>query len=169
MLVIPKSQQKWITPRHYSLKYNRNQEYLKMSGSNINQQKVAKHTDTEILFLDDVKLGVDKTNVLQMLGEPFFIFHDIHENKPHLVFNYGLKSGSNKLKVELHFIKNSFSFGTISYLASGLNFIELNTLFKEKYGIPSFNILRDIIVDPLGNFIDFHLKHNSLVIAVSQK
>lgn len=169
MLVMPKSQQRWITPSHFFLNYDGDQKYLNMAGNKINKLKIKQYAKSEILFLDQVNLGEAENSVIEKLGDPFFIFQDYQDMQPYKVYSYGLKSGNNKLKVHMHFVDTKFSFGTITFNTYLINYGEISAHFQEKYNIPNFNILRDIIVDPSGNFIDFHLKHNFLVMMISRK
>lgn len=147
---------------------NRDLKYLNTACSNT-KLKVKQYTNTEILFLDDVNLGENEHNVVKKLGKPFSIHRDSLAKLSHTVYTYGLKSGSNKLKVELHFVEDSFSFGTISYMTNFINYLELNTYLKEKYSFTDFNFLRDIIVDPLGNVLEFHVESNCFTIILSIK
>jgi len=168
MIELPKSQRKWITPMHYSLMYNVDLKYLNCIFGKV-RLKVKRCIKSEILFLDTVILGENETDVVKKMGEPFFIRRGYLAKRSHAVYTYGLKSGNNKLKVEMHFIENVFLFGIISYKNNFINYVELNTHLNEKYGFPDFNFLRDMVVDPWGNFLEFHVESNNLVVIISKK
>lgn len=165
-VVIPKSQKEWITSDHYALRFNGDQKYLKTAGKYPGKMRFEHRINTEILFLDDVQLGLDERKVVKKLGDPFFIYRNDLEKNQHCVYSYGLKSGSKKLKVEIHFLNKLFAFGTIRFFKSAVNYSELNAQIKLKYGLPDFHYLRDIIVDPLGNVLEFHVENDYLVIMI---
>ena len=168
MIVIPKSQKKWITPIHHILIYDGDIRYLNLSGSNRTKLKVKQYTTAEILFLDHVNLGDEEDIVVEKLGEPFFIYKGEMVNAEHKVYSYGLKSGNNRLKIQLHFIKKSFSIGIISYRTYCLDYCELNNNYRRKFNLSDFSLLRDIIVDPFGNTIEFHVEPNYIVLVFSK-
>jgi hypothetical protein len=165
---LPKSQKKWITSGHYSLMYNGDQEYLRMTFSKL-RLKVKRYIKNEILFLETINPEDDERDVVNKMGEPFFIHRDRLAERPHTVYIYGLKSGSNKLKVEIHFIDNRFSFGLIFYRNNFINYSDLNAYLNEKYGFSDFNFLRDVVVDPKGNILEFHIESSNLVVVLLKK
>lgn len=166
MLVIPKSQKKWITTDHYALRFNGDQKYLKTYGKYPGKMRFEHRVRTEILFLDEIELGLDEGKVIKKLGNPFFIYRNDLKKNQHSVYSYGLKSGSKKLKVEIHFLNKLFALGTIRYFKNVINYSELNVQISEKYSIPDFHYLRDIIVDPLGNVQEFHFEDDYLIITI---
>jgi hypothetical protein len=169
MIVMPKSQKKWITPIHHTLIYDGDIRYLNLSDSNRTKLKVKQYTTAEILFLDHVNLGDDEQIVVEKLGEPFFIYQGKMANDEHKVYSYGLKSGNNKLKIQLHFIEKSFLIGIILYRSYCFDYYELNNNYKGKFNLSDFSLLRDIIVDPFGNTIEFHIEPNYIVIVFSKR
>lgn len=165
MIAMPKSQRKWITPQHRLLTRIDSKHFNLSANVGVKFKQVTK---SELRFLDEVKPGENIKTVKEKLGEPFFIYSDNQVSASNKVYTYGLKSGSQKLKVQLHFKENLFSMGTISYNAPVI-YSELNSYFMQKYSLPTFNILRDVIVDKDGNFISFQLKHDQLMILYCQQ
>lgn len=121
-----------------------------------------------ICFLDKVSFGDSESNVRKILGEPFFIYRKQLSNLPHTVFSYGIRSGSIKLKVELHFVDKNFVLGTIFYMTENINFSDLNHYFNETYKLENFHFKRDIIVDPSDNFLEFHHDLNCFIMTFSK-
>jgi len=121
-----------------------------------------------ICFLDKVSFGDSESNVRKILGEPFFIYRNQLYNLPHTVYSYGLKSGSIKLKAELHFVDKNFVLGTIFYATENINFSDLNHYFQETFKIETFHFKRDIIVDPFDNFLEFHSDFNCFIVTFSK-
>lgn len=163
-LKIPSSQKKWITPQHYSLKYEGNTKYLKMLNQSVNKLKYRHSLNSEILFLDEIKLGENKKSITSKLGEPFFIYNDLFLELPHTVFTYGLKSGSNKLKVEVHFINNLFALGTVYFFSPHLDLVQINSIIMNKYDLDDFHLCRDIIADKNNNILSFQIEPSYLII-----
>lgn len=148
--------------------YDGNLKFIQILRENKYLHKLKQPIKNNISFLDQVNFGESEANVIKILGEPFFVYKDQLSNLPHTVFSYGLKSGSSKLKVELHFIENSFFLGVIYYRTSHFNHYELNHHFKVAFGLDVFHFKRDIIVDPSDNFIEFHLEPNHLIMTYSR-
>jgi len=149
-------------------KYNGDEKFIQILGESKHRHKLKQLVKNDISFLDLVNFGESEMNVIKILGEPFYIYKDLLSNLPHTVFSYGLKSGSNKLKVELHFLEKSFFLGTIFYMTLQVNHSELNHYFKNAFGLDVFHFKRDIIVDPSNNFIEFHLEPSHLVMTYSK-
>lgn len=165
MIAMSKSQKKWITPQHRLLTRIDSKQFDLPTNTGMKYKQVAK---TKLCFLDEVCTGESVKTVVKKLGEPFFIYSDLQTSTPNFIYTYGLKSGSQKLKIQLHFKENYFTMGTISYNAP-VNYSELNSYFMNKYSLPTFNILRDIIIDQEGNLISFQLKHDQLMILYCQQ
>ena len=121
-----------------------------------------------ICFLDKVSFGDSESNVKKILGEPFFVYRNRLSDLPHAVYSYGLRSGSNKLKVELHFVDKSFVLGAIFYMTENIDFSDLNHYFKETFKLETFHFKRDIIVDPSDNFLEFHYDPNCFIMTFSK-
>jgi hypothetical protein len=130
--------------------------------------KLKQPTENTICFLDKVSFGENELNVKKILGEPFLIYRNLLSNLPHTVFSYRLKSGSNKIKVELHFVEKSFFLGIIFYHITSFVHSDLNHYFKADFGLDNFHFMRDIIVDPLDNFIEFHLDPDHFIMTYSK-
>lgn len=160
MIIVPKSQRKWFTPQHRMLTKI---DALHFHSQLNNQLKFKQITRSELRFLDEVKPGEHAQTVARKLGDPFFIHRNTQSSASSSIFTYVLKSGSYKLKAQLHFNNDIFLMGTIAYNAP-INYIELNSYFRTKYQLPAFNILRDTIADKHGNLINFMLKPDLLII-----
>jgi hypothetical protein len=130
--------------------------------------KLKQPVEKPISFLDEINFGESESHVKKVFGNPFFIYRDFLSDLPHTVYTYGLKSGRNKLKVELHFVNKSFFLGTVFYQTKLVNYAQINLHYKNVFGLDSFHFMRDIIVDPFDNFIEFHLEPNFLIMTFSK-
>lgn len=163
---IPKSQKKWIGSAHYSLQYDGNARHIQILDHRGLNLKIKHEIASEILFLDKVKLGLSKLEVIKLLGEPFFIYEDTFKGADHTVFTYGLRSGSNKIKVETHFIENSFRLGTIYFLADFLNHRQINDFIMSKYLVSDYNLNRDYLTDKESNVVNLHIEQSYLIMNI---
>lgn len=122
----------------------------------------------DISFLEKINFGESEGNVRKIMGEPFFIYRNQLSRTPHTVYTYGLKSGINKLRVELHFLEKHFFLGTIFYNAENIDDSDLNRYFRETFNLDLFHFKRDIIVDPSDNFLEFHHEPNCFIMTFSK-
>lgn len=167
MNTTPKNQKKWLTANHNSLKYFARNNFLKNLAHH-NSLRITRLSPFEVLFLDELKLGVKSEHVINILGEPFFIYNNLTKGDQIQVFSYGLKSGRNNLKVRFHFSNNLFDFGTIEYSNCFLKHDDINTSFGIKYKLTDFILFRDIIVDSVGNSLSFHKEQDTLILLYSK-
>lgn len=167
MNTTPKKQKDWLTADHNSLKYFAHNNFLKNLEYH-NSLRIKRLSPIDILFLDELKLGINSAQVIGLLGDPFFIYNNFIHGDQIQVFSYGLKSGRNNLKVRLHFINNIFNFGTIEYKNYLLKHEDINTLFGIKYKLTDFIFFRDIIVDSAGNSLSFHKEQDTLIVLYSK-
>jgi hypothetical protein len=130
--------------------------------------KMKRPVKNNICFLEKINFGESEGNVRKILGEPFFIYRNHLSKMHHTVYTYGLKSGINKLRVELHFLEKTFFLGTIFYNAENINDSDLNHYFKETFDLDIFHFKRDIIVDPSDNFLEFHHEPNCFIMTFSK-
>lgn len=161
---IPKSQRKWMSLPHYSLQYDGNVKHLNMLYQKRFSPNCKHEINSEFLFLDQVRLGLAKTEVLKLLGAPFFMYEDFFKGSDHAVFTYGLKSGSNKIKAELHFLENKFRLGTIYYLMDILDLHQINESIQNKYKIKDFDLHRECITDIENNTLNLQIEQSHLII-----
>jgi len=162
------NQVKRSTPRFVPMGYNGDLRFIIRLRTERYWLKLKQPTKNTICFLDKVSFGENELNVRKILGEPFLIYRNFLSDLPHTVYSYRLKSGSNKIKVELHFVEKSFFLGIIFYHTKNFNHSDLNHYFKADFGLDSFHFMRDIIVDPLDNFIEFHLDPDHFTMTFSK-
>jgi len=167
MNTTPKSQKEWLTANHNSLKYFATNNFIQ-NLSYHNSLRVKRLSTIDILFLDELKLGVNSESVIELLGEPFFIYTNFVHRDQIQVYSYGLKSGRNNLKVRFHFLNNTFDFGTIEYSNTFLKHDDINASFGRKYDLTDFIFFRDIIVDSEGNSLSFHKEQDTLIVLYSK-
>lgn len=148
--------------------YNGDMRFLRNLDTGNYLSKLKKSSKNTICFLDKINFGDTESVVRKILGEPFFIYRNRLSDRPHTVFSYGLRSGSNKLKVEIHFLDKNFFLGIIFYQTESINISDLNLYFKETFNLETFNLERDIIVDPSDNFLEFHLDPNCFIMTFSK-
>lgn len=160
MITMPKNQRMWLTPQHRLL--TKIDFFSSIQQNNI-RLKFKQKSQINLRFLDEVAWGETPNSVIQKLGDPFFIHKNPNNNESLSIFTYVFRSANRKLKIQLHFIDNTFSLGTIVYNAP-VNCLELNYYFRNKYQLRSFDILRDMIADNEGNLINFLLNPDQLVI-----
>jgi hypothetical protein len=157
-----------IPPRINSREYNGDLRFIRILCDEGYLHKLKQPVKNNICFLEKISFGETEGNVRKILGEPFFIYRKNLSGMPHTVYTYGLKSGINKLKVELHFLEKHFFLGTIFYNAENINDSDLNRYFRETFNLGLFHFKRDIIVDPSDNFLEFHYEPNCFIITFSQ-
>jgi len=166
--VIRDNQVKRSSPRFVPMGYNGDLRFIIRLRTERYRLKLKQSTKNTICFLDKVSFGENELNVRKILGEPFLIYRNFLSDLPHTVYSYRLKSGSNKIKVELHFVEKSFFLGIIFYHTKSFNHSDLNHYFKADFGLDDFHFIRDIIVDPLDNFIEFHLDPDHFTMTYSK-
>lgn len=130
--------------------------------------KLKQPVRNHLSFLEKIDFGETEANVRKIFGEPFFVYRNHLSGKTHSVYTYGLKSGINKLKVELHFLEKHFFLGTVFYNAENMSDTDLNHYFRETFDLDLFNFKRDIIVDPSDNFLEFHHESNCFIMTFSK-
>lgn len=130
--------------------------------------KLKQSIEKTISFLDEINFGDDEISVKKVFGEPLSIYRNFLSDLPHLVYTYGLKSGSKKIQVEIHFLSNSFFLGTVYYQTEIVNYAEINLQINDVLGLDSFHFIRNIVVDPSGHFIEFHRDPNHLIMVYSK-
>jgi hypothetical protein len=148
--------------------YNGDLRFIRILYDEEYLRKMKQPVKNNICFLEKINFGESEGNVRKVLGEPFFIYRDHLSKMNHTVYTYGLKSGTNKLKVELHFLGKIFFLGTIFYNAENINDSDLNHYFKETFDLDTFHFKRDIIVDPSDNFLEFHHEPNCFIMTFSR-
>lgn len=131
-------------------------------------QKKQRSIEKSISFLDRISFGENEINVRKILGEPLFIYRNRMLNLTHTVYSYGLRSGSNKIKAEIHFIGRAFFLGTVYYHLEYNDHNDINRYLKSSFGLDVFHSLHDIIVDPSENFIECHFDQNFFVMTFSK-
>lgn len=131
-------------------------------------RKLKQPVKNHLSFLEKIDFGETEANVRKIFGEPFFVYRNRLSGKAHSVYTYGLKSGINKLKVELHFLEKHFFLGTVFYNAENMNDSDLNHYFRETFDLYLFHFKRDIIVDPSENFLEFHQESNCFIMTFSK-
>ena len=161
------------TRRHVPLRinsreYNGDLRFIRILCDEGYLHKLKQPVKNNICFLEKINFGETEGNVRKILGEPFFIYRKNLSGMPHTVYTYGLKSGINKLKVELHFLEKHFFLGTIFYNAENINDSDLNRYFRETFNLGLFHLKRDIIVDPSDNFLEFHYEPNCFIMTFSK-
>lgn len=157
-----------IPPRINSREYNGDLRFIRILCKEEYLHKLKQPVKNNLCFLEKINFGETEVNVRKILGEPFFIYRNHLSGKAHSVFTYGLKSGINKLKVEVHFLEKHFFLGTIFYNAININDSDLNRYFRETFNLDLFHFKRDIIVDPSDNFLEFHHETNCFIMTFSK-
>lgn len=151
-----------------SRQYNGDLRFIRILCNEGYLHKLKQPVKNNICFLEKISFGESEGNVRKILGEPFFIYRNHLSGMPHSVYTYGLKSGINKLKVELHFLEKHFFLGTIFYNAENINDSDLNRYFRETFNLDLFHFKRNIIVDPSDNFLEFHQEPNCFIMTFSK-
>lgn len=166
--MIHSNQVKRNSPRFIPMGYDGDLRFIRRLKDRRYRLKLKQPINNTICFLDKISFGENELNVRKILGEPFLVYRNLLSNLPHTVFSYRLKSGTNKIKIELHFVDKSFFLGIIFYHTKSFNHSDLNHYFKADFGLDSFHFMRDIIVDPHDNFIEFHLDPDHFILTFSK-
>lgn len=157
-----------IPLRNNSREYNGDLRFIRILCKEEYLRKLKHPVKNNICFLEKISFGETEVNVRKILGEPFFIYRNHLSGKSHAVYTYGLKSGINKLKVELHFLEKHFFLGTVFYNSQNINDSDLNHYFRETFNLDLFHFKRDIIVDPSDHFLEFHHEPNCFIMTFSK-
>jgi hypothetical protein len=152
----------------YSGQYNGDLRFIKILKERRCNVKLKQSIEKTISFLDEINFGDDQLSVKKAFGEPISIYRNRLSKLPHTVYTYGLKSGSKKIRVEIHFLSDSFFLGTVHYLTGVVNHVEINHQINSVLGVDSFHFVRNIIVDPSGHFIEFHRDPHYLIMVYSK-
>lgn len=166
---VTKAHEKYLSSpySHLHLSYRQQLDYVLKVKEMSKIPKVFLRVKKDILILDNLSFQENSKNVERELGSPFYVYRKKSSSDLVTIFTYGLKSGDPKAKFQLYFHDDRLVFCLVQLHSHTFKHAEINSYIYQKFDLPYFNILTDVILDKHKNFIEFFATPGEIIMCYS--